>query len=118
MTTNNTGPQTTCRVLAYDKRHEHYLGAVADISADRLVLLSDAPIKADSILELQLQCADRRPGLDGVYLGTRVLWSEAQDGIFWAGLKIISAEDAVRTRLNQLREVADLDAPSDSSLTA
>lgn len=119
MTTITDNNETACRVLAYDKHQQMYLGAIADISPDRLVLLSDTPIQAGLIMELQLQCAEQRPGLDGVYLGTQVLWCDAQDQTYWAGLQIISAEPQVRVRLSQLRAMAAMeDDPGTSSLTA
>lgn len=103
MTTNHPGSARSCRVLAYDQRRQHYLGSVADLAPDRLVLLSDAPLHADQILELRLSCSDPLMGLDGAYVGTRVLWSEAQGGSHWSGLQVISLAPAIRQQLAQLR---------------
>jgi len=114
----NHNNQATCRVLAYDKHQQHYMGAVADISPNRLALLSNTHIQPDTILELQLQCDDRRPGLHGAYLGTRVMWCEVQDGAYWAELRIISVEQKTRQRLAQLRAISSLDTPDITSLTA
>lgn len=112
------GGAASCRVLAYDERRRKYLGAIADLTPDRLVLLSEKPLQADQIVELRLECSDQQPGLDGVVFGTRVMWSDIQAGTFWAGMRIISMDQDVRQRLTQMRTMADLETFDSNSLTA
>lgn len=107
-----------CRVLAYDKRRQHYLGAVADLGTDRLVLVLDRPLQPEQVLELELRCADEGPGLDGVYIGARVTWSDDHAGIPWAGLKILSVDPLVKQRLAQLKIMAEDEPFESTSLSA
>ncbi len=105
-------------VLAYDKRRGAYLGTVAELSADQLVLLSCQSLQADQLLELELIGSDQQPDQGGMMVNARVLWSDPQAGTCWAEMRFIALNEPTRRRLRQLRTPTHREARRGDGLTA
>ncbi|MHA6492516.1 PilZ domain-containing protein [Pseudomonas borbori] len=87
---------TELQLEVYELHSGERLGRVVDLSDDGFMLFSDAPHKADVVLECRLVAAQAVDGVSEVKLGADCLWSRpGADGQHcWAGFHIIDlAED-------------------------
>ena len=82
-----------------DQHTNTTLGQVVNISAEGLMLISDAPFTAGSVFELDLKLPRLIKGHSKISFGAEVAWSTpaSQPGCHWNGFRIIdiSEEDVL-----------------------
>lgn len=77
------------------------IGRVGNLSESGMLLLVDAPLRAEALYQLQFDLASVAPGNDPVRVGAQVLWLDSSDGQgrTWAGLHFIHLPAGQRRRL-------------------
>lgn len=79
----------------YDLHSGKRLGRIVDLSAEGLMLFSDAPLEVDSVWECRLVLDEPVDSIGEIRLGADCLWSRpganGQHG--WSGLHIIDLAD-------------------------
>ncbi|MCY1283006.1 hypothetical protein D9M68_288120 [compost metagenome] len=88
----------------FDLNNGQRLGRVVDLSIDGFMLLSDAPVHVDCVIECRLVPAPPLDGIPEVKLGADCLWSRpgADDQRYWAGFHIIDLAEGQAAALEEL----------------
>ncbi len=97
--------QPTERQLELFERHTgRHLGRLADLSAEGFMLVSEAPLVADQVIECRLQSNEAQGDLGSIEFVADCLWSRpGADGLHcWAGFHIIDLADDQSAALQRL----------------
>lgn len=88
-----TGP-----VNIYDRASQSFMGRLANVHMEGLMIMGNHSFIADCIYQLDLQLPEPINDCEMIPIGVECLWSRSEDAhVHWAGCKIIDAsEDALR----------------------
>ncbi|KIP98366.1 MULTISPECIES: PilZ domain-containing protein [Pseudomonas] len=94
--------QATSLLEVFEQHSGRYLGRVADISSDGLMLCSPTSQPADTLVECQLVCQTPLNGVGELHFIGDCLWSrEGEPGQqCWAGYRIIDIDQHNTEALN------------------
>lgn len=96
--------QTTSLLEVFEQHSGRYLGRVADISSDGLMLCCTVPQPADTLVECQLVCSIPLNGVGELHFIGDCLWSRMGEPgqQCWAGYRIIDIDQPNTKALNAL----------------
>lgn len=96
--------QATSLLEVFEQHSGRYLGSVADISSDGIMLCCAIPQLADTLVECQLVCSTPLNGVSELRFIGDCLWSRAGEPgqQCWAGYRIIDIDQHNTQALNQL----------------
>ena len=88
----------------FDQVTGNKLGRVVNISAEGLMLLSDNPVEAGSVYQLDVALPRLVKQRSRISFGAEAIWSSpsAQPGSYWTGFRIIDASDDDTVTIDQL----------------
>jgi hypothetical protein len=86
-------------VNVYDRVSQSFMGRLANVHTEGLMIMGNRPFTADCIYELDLQLPEPIDGCVMIQIGVDCLWSRSEDThLHWAGCRVIDAsEEAVRS---------------------
>jgi hypothetical protein len=93
-------------VNVYDRVSQSFLGRLANVHTEGLMIMGNHPFIADCIYELDLQLPEPIEGCEMIPIGVDCLWSRSEDThLHWAGCKIIDASEEARRSIQTLIEL-------------
>jgi len=91
-------------VEVYDANRDLYLGRLANIHEEGLMLLGEMPMQSDHVYQLNLVLPMPVRGDTSILLGVDCLWvrSTEDDPVCWAGCHIIDMSEQAREQVRAL----------------
>ncbi|UUD65625.1 PilZ domain-containing protein [Pseudomonas seleniipraecipitans] len=96
--------QATSLLEVFEQHSGRYLGRVADISSDGLMLCGPVPQPADTLVECRLVCSTPLDGVSELHFISDCLWSRGGEPgqQCWSGYHIIDIDQRNTEALNAL----------------
>lgn len=93
-------------VEIYDANSDRFLGRLVNVHEAGLMIMGEAPIRADHVYQLELFWPSRKDPRGHIQLGVDCLWVRQSDDdsnpMCWAGCQIIDLSDSARDQIAML----------------